>query len=221
MKDSLKKAIEVFAQHHNRQYPSHFIIYRDGVGDAQRQQVISKEIQQFREAFAEMYNRVASAPKVTLVVVNKRITQRFFVDDGRGNLTNPPSGCIVDRGLVEHSDASGAFDFFMMPSGANQGCVLPTHFHVPLNESSLGKYELQQLTYALCHFYFNWAGAIKVPAPCQYAHKIADFYVTIGVTKKGFHGGNKKVARNSAVQETKIKQNCMQIKPLNEKLHYL
>ena len=59
MKDSLKKAIEVFATHHDRQYPSHFIIYRDGVGDAQRQQVICKEIQQFREAFAEMYNRVA------------------------------------------------------------------------------------------------------------------------------------------------------------------
>ena len=44
------------------------------MGDAQRQQVISKEILQFREAFAEMYNKVASAPKVTLVVVNKRIT---------------------------------------------------------------------------------------------------------------------------------------------------
>jgi len=29
------------------------------VGDAQRQQVIQKEIQQFREAFAEVYNKVA------------------------------------------------------------------------------------------------------------------------------------------------------------------
>lgn len=43
-------------------------------------------------------------PHITLVVVNKRITQRFFVQDERGNLCNPPSGCIVDRGLVEQSD---------------------------------------------------------------------------------------------------------------------
>ena len=102
-------------------------------------------------------------------MVNKRITQRFFVKDSRGQLMNPPSGCIVDQGLVENSDPNangGVFDFFMMPSGANQGCVLPTHFHVPLNESALKKIELQQLSYALCHFYFNWAGPVKVPAPC-------------------------------------------------------
>ena len=80
------------------------------------------------------------------MVVNKRITQRFFVKDARGNLMNPPNGCIVDKGLVEHSEASedngGVFDFFMMPASANQGCVLPTHFHVPLNESPLKKIEL-------------------------------------------------------------------------------
>ena len=166
MKESLKKAIEVFAQNHNRALPTHFIIFRDGVGDAQRDQVISKELVQFREAFAEVYNKAATQPKITLVVVNKRITQRFFVQDGRGGLENPPSGCIIDRGLVEHSNDKENYDFYMTPSGANQGCVLPTHFHVPLNESSLKKIDLQQLTFALCHFYFNWAGPIKVPAPC-------------------------------------------------------
>jgi len=108
-----------------------------------RDQVIQKEIHQLREAISELYNRASASPKITLVVVNKRITQRFFVKDPRGNLMNPPPGCIVDRGLVEHSDESTAFDFFMMPSGANQGCVLPTHFHVPLNESGLKKIELQ------------------------------------------------------------------------------
>ena len=142
MKDSLKKAISVFADNHGRSFPTHLIIYRDGVGDAMRDQVISKEITQFRQAIAELYNKAANPPKITLVVVNKRITQRFFVRDERGNLVNPPSGCIVDQGLVEHSDGKGVYDFFMMPSGANQGCVLPTHFHVPLNESALSKIEI-------------------------------------------------------------------------------
>ena len=40
MKESLKKAIEAFATQHNRQLPTNFIIFRDGVGDAQRLQVI-------------------------------------------------------------------------------------------------------------------------------------------------------------------------------------
>jgi len=87
----------------------------------------------------------------------------------------------------------------MTPSGANQGCVLPTHFHVPLNESSMKKIDLQQLTYALCYFYYNWAGPIKVPAPCQYAHKIADFYMTIGVAKRGSgHQSKKNPGGNAA-----------------------
>ena len=96
MKDSLKKAIEVFEQNNNRQLPTNYIIFRDGVGDAQRDQVISREISQFREAFSEVYNKAGMMPKITLVVVNKRITQRFFVKDGRGNLMNPPNGCIID-----------------------------------------------------------------------------------------------------------------------------
>ena len=142
--------------------------------------------------------------------------------DSRGQLSNPPSGCIVDSGLVEASANPKVFDFFMTPSGANQGCVLPTHFHVPLNESPLKKVELQQLTFALCHFYFNWAGPIKVPAPCQYAHKIADFYMTLGVASKGKPKQScaRQAQRNQA-QETAIKNQLVSIKPLNEKLHYL
>lgn len=50
-----------------------------------------------------------------------------------------------------------------------------------MNCSKLGKIDLEHLTFALCHFYFNWAGPIKVPAPVQYAHKIAEFYTTVGL----------------------------------------
>ena len=36
------------------------------------------------------------------------------------------------------------------------------------------------LTYKLCHTYFNVAGAISVPAPVQYAHKLAYLVGEIG-----------------------------------------
>ena len=88
----------------------------------------------------------AAAPELTLVVVNKRINQRFFIKDSSGRLSNPPSGCIIDRGLVEHAgsetDTAKPFDFFITPASANQGCVLATHCFVPLNESSLRKVEI-------------------------------------------------------------------------------
>jgi len=40
MKDSIKRAIEVFAGHHEKKLPTNFIIFRDGVGDAMRDQVL-------------------------------------------------------------------------------------------------------------------------------------------------------------------------------------
>ncbi|RWS21128.1 Argonaute 3-like protein [Leptotrombidium deliense] len=29
------------------------------------------------------------------------------------------------------------------------------------------------LAYKMTHMYWNWPGTIRVPAPCQYAHKLA------------------------------------------------
>ena len=135
-----------------------------------------------------MYNSAQTVPKITLIVVNKKINQRFFVEDRQGRLQNPPSGCIIDRQLVEQEGSNAqtgeAFDFYLTPATANQGCVLPTHLFVALNESGFSKIEIEQLSFSLCFFYYNWSGAIKVPAPCQYAHKVAEFYMTIGFNRK-------------------------------------
>jgi hypothetical protein len=174
LQERLQKALECFAENHKREFPTNLIIYRDGVGDAQREQVFEFEIQQFQETIEALYNKMASKPAITVVFVNKRINQRFFMmDEKRGQPMNPPSGCIIDRGLSQTTSqgeskevSDKCFDFFMTPASANQGCVLPTHFYVSRNDSTLTRLEIEQLTFALCHFYFNWAGPIKVPAPC-------------------------------------------------------
>lgn len=74
MKEALKRAISVFAQSHKNEFPTNYIIYRDGVGDAMRDQVLLTEIPQFENAINELYNKAASKPQITVVVVNKRIT---------------------------------------------------------------------------------------------------------------------------------------------------
>ena len=75
---------------------------------------------------------------------------------------------------------SKTYDFFLISQSATQGCILPTHFFVTYDDSGMSKDCLQDLTYSLCYYYFNWAGSIKVPAPCQYAHKVAKYTLDIG-----------------------------------------
>ena len=51
-------------------------------------------------------------PKITLVIVNKRINQRFFEPaeghNGKTNFFNPPSGTIVDSSIVYSEDQGGS-----------------------------------------------------------------------------------------------------------------
>mmetsp|Transcript_55466 Transcript_55466/g.76274 ORF Transcript_55466/g.76274 Transcript_55466/m.76274 type:complete len:82 (-) Transcript_55466:519-764(-) len=81
MKQSIAEAIQLFAKSHDGEFPEHFIIFRDGVGDAMREQVLNQEISQFKTVIKNLYNKAKTDPQMTLVVVNKRITQRFFIKD--------------------------------------------------------------------------------------------------------------------------------------------
>ena len=170
-------AIKEFKNNHAGEPPSKLIIYRDGVGEQQREQIIEKEITQFKLALKPLYNQVSGPPPITLVVVNKRINQRMFTYGRGGQVENPQPGSIIDANLVENAKGNECFDFFLVPQQTTQGCVTPVHFFVSLNESKdISKAALENLTYGFCYIYSNWSGSIKVPAPCQYAHKIAEYH---------------------------------------------
>ena len=61
------------------------------------------------------------------------------------------------------------YNFFLVSQSVNQGTVNPTSYNVVKDTSGL----LQALTYNLTHLYYNWPGTLRVPAPSQYAHKLA------------------------------------------------
>ena len=65
------------------------------------------------------------------------------------------------------------YDFFLVSQSVRQGTVTPTHYNVVWDTLGLPPDRMQRLTYKLCHLYYNWPGTIRVPAPCQYAHKLA------------------------------------------------
>ena len=108
----LKGALQEFAAT-EKCLPTKIVIFRDGVGEQMRAQIERKEIGQFREVIAKYCNKV-SPPKITLVVVNKRINQRMFLEKHR-DMANPQPGTILDQQLVENNDGNKQFDFFLVP----------------------------------------------------------------------------------------------------------
>ncbi|KAK9522441.1 hypothetical protein VZT92_018908 [Zoarces viviparus] len=77
-------------------------------------------------------------------------------------------GTIVDY-EVTHREW---YNFYIVSQAVRKGSVSPTHYNVVYDTSGLTPDHMQQLTYKLCHMYY-WQGTIRVPAPCQYAHKLA------------------------------------------------
>lgn len=82
---------------------------------------------------------------------------------------NPLPGTIADMEVTRRN----YYDFYLVPQTANRGTVSPTHYIVLHDNSGLSPDKVQRLSFKMCHMYYNWPGTIKVPAPCQYAHKIA------------------------------------------------
>jgi len=168
-----KRAIERFEEENGGLPPAHIIVYRDGVGDTMIEQVISSEVSKLQE----MLKKRATPCSLTYFVVNKKISQRFFSVKG-GQADNPEPGTLIDRGLVNqegHKSEDGCFDFFLVSQKASKGCIVPTHYHCIQNNSDVSIAFLEQLTFSLCFYYFNWPGSIKVPAPCHYAHRLAKY----------------------------------------------
>jgi len=150
----------------NNALPDRVIVFRDGVGDGMLQALMDHEVPQFYSAFRtinEQYN-----PRLAVVVVKKRIHTRLFTKQGQ-DLVNPLPGTTADGGPT-HKDW---YDYFLVSQHVTQGTVTPTHYHVIVDDTGLRPDLMQTLTFKMCHLYYNWPGTIRVPAPCQYAHKIA------------------------------------------------
>jgi aubergine-like protein len=79
----------------------------------------------------------------------------------------------VREGKLEHKNRKWLFFFKQIKTKKQIGTVTPTHYHVVFDTTGIAADHVQMLTFKLCHLYYNWPGTIRVPAPCQYAHKIA------------------------------------------------
>ncbi|XP_023576705.1 piwi-like protein 3 [Octodon degus] len=143
--------------------PDSVVVYRDGVGDGQLQALIDHEIPQL------LRHLTKHEIKLTFIVVKKRINTRFFQVDGK--FRNPPAGTVIDKVLTRWE----WYDFYIVSQSTRHGTVNPTHYNVIYDTVCFEPDKVQCLTYKLCHMCYNFAGTIRVPAPCHYAHKLAYF----------------------------------------------
>lgn len=168
--DGLKVCfVSALRKYHDENHclPDKIIVFRDGVGDGQLPIVHNYEVKQLQECFPLLGKEYS--PKLCVIVVQKRITQRIFAIKGNNQLDNPPPGSVLDHSITRRD----WFDFFLVSQHVRQGTVTPTHYVVVFDETGMKADHIQRLSFKLTHLYYNWPGTIRVPAPCQYAHKLA------------------------------------------------
>ena len=120
------------------------------------------------ELKATYENHNQKPPTLTYIIVSKKINTRLM-ELKRGQLENPSPGTVVDDVVT----LPERYDFYLISCAARQGTVSPCSYNVLLDESGYSPDRIQLITYKMCHMYYNWSGTIAVPAPCQYAHKLA------------------------------------------------
>uniref|UniRef100_A0A336MED6 CSON000333 protein n=1 Tax=Culicoides sonorensis TaxID=179676 RepID=A0A336MED6_CULSO len=161
---NMTKAIKEYRLQHGG-LPSKIIIYRDGVGEGQLQYIVDHELKHLVDELNKHYrNAGQESVKLCFVIVNKRLNTRIFNQD-----KNPNPGTIVDDVITFPE----RYDFYLISQSVRQGTVSPTSYNIIHDTMSLPPDKLQILTYKMCHLYYNWSGTTRVPAVCQYAHKLA------------------------------------------------
>ena len=157
------------------------------MSEGQIRYVKETEVASIRKVFANL----KISPKLAYIIVNKRINSRFYAKKGT-DFGNPPAGTVVDNCVT----LPERYDFFVIPQNVRQGTVNPTSYNVievrtnlpfscfPIkptaanyllqDDTGFKPDQMQLFTYMMCHLYFNWPGTVKVPAVCQYAHKLAN-----------------------------------------------
>lgn len=151
--------------------PETFIFYRNGVNRYENKAVINDEVIPLKTYFISLNIEDASyKPKFTYIVTNKIVDTKFF-ENGGNNLENPSSGMCVDT-LVT---TPGSYEFYIQPQFVNMGTATPTKFTVLYDSSTITMEDLEQITYNMCYYYWNWSGAIRVPAILKFSELCAKF----------------------------------------------
>jgi len=96
------------------------------------------------------------------VGLEKRASEKFFMQETE--FRNPPFGTVVDTTVVSKN-----YDFYLTSQNVTRGTATPIHYRVVYDTTDFPEALMQEFVFGQCFNYYNWTGAIRVPACVQYA----------------------------------------------------
>jgi aubergine-like protein len=130
--------------------------------------------------FGTKVNNPKYDPEIMYLTVNVKINSRFFSmldkEAYQGNpakfipkVGNPISGSVI----LEEMSVNELYDFHLAAQRVTQGTCTPTQYIVVYDQSKLSQEAIAQFTFEQCYNYYNWTGAVKIPACLQCANKLS------------------------------------------------
>ena len=184
---AFRDALLHFARRNEKMLPEHVIVYRGSVNQDQWLRIRATEIQaiqQVLESFKNGQGAIKSAPPredvyephLTFVAIAQRTGTRFFqTSPNQTSVKNPEPGTVIDSPVISPPNTHS---FYLISQSVTKGTAVPTQYTILHDSYQVPLTSLQNLTYRLSFMYFNVTGSIRVPAPAQYAKKIAQFVGT-------------------------------------------
>ena len=157
----------------NNAMPATIIVFRDGVGDGQFEQVVQRELPAIKGALALMGYDDTSV-KVCMVVCQKGHHTRLVYEEQQGPdkaFINPCPGLVIDATGAANSITSGRYnEFYLNSHAAIQGTAKPCKYALVYDEIGIQMAELELLTYWSCYLYCRCNKSVSLATPAYYAH---------------------------------------------------
>jgi len=174
LQSAMRDAILQFTHRNDGVLPEHFIVYRASVFHGEWPLIKAVEVESILKVIRAVGEGAVVgapyAPKLTFVTIAKRVGMRFFAPSpNQHNIKNPEPGTVVDC----QANRSDMYDFYLINQAVLKGTASPTYYAVLHDDAKVEPNVLQNLTYRLSFLYYNFTGSVKMPAPAQYAKKIA------------------------------------------------
>ena len=168
--------LELWAKLNNGELPELIFFYRDGVSDAQLEQVLDEELPLLERACKVVYGKFNKPlPQLYLQSTQKRHIGRFYgpVNDKSGAFDqrrNPLPGLVIDQKVVSSKWA----DWYGISHKCLQGTSRPAHHITIYDEIGGSMDDLQELTNALAYTYQRSVTSTSLPASAKFADRLCE-----------------------------------------------
>ena len=146
--------------------PKFIIIYRLGGNTKQTEKIYHEEVTSYIYFFSKenkFFNE--NIPLWCFISINKKTELKFFEITENRYLNNPRIGTVIDTEVTN----SDYYEFYLQPQYVNMGTATPVHYHCLFDSTQMPIEIMEEITYNMTYYYWNWNGPIREPAALKFA----------------------------------------------------